>query len=117
MHAGAPEDVQGVGDVMQDVIMMRLRTVGGLDLASLRNAYGSRPVRQIEKALERHERAGLVERAAAKQPAEEGVPNLDPRPLDPREVAVPGTVVRLADPEGFLVSNDIISDIFAELMP
>ena len=122
MHAGSAEDEQGMDDQLQDVVMMRLRTARGLDLAAVRDAYGSGAVRQIEKALQPHERTGLVERLKA--PAEDASPGdaaaasrQQPSGLPNNGVAdPPGSAVRLSDPEGFLVSNDIISDVFAEVM-
>ena len=105
--------MQSQEDQLQDVVMMRLRTADGLDLDQIRQLHGSDAVRRIERALQPHEAAGLVTRV---QP--EGAP--EQAALDRRrgaEHAARSMVVRLADPEGFLVSNDIISDVFAELMP
>jgi oxygen-independent coproporphyrinogen-3 oxidase len=121
MHAcaaGSGEDVQSLDDQLQDVVMMRLRTVDGLDLDFVRETYGSDVVRRIESALEPHERAGLVLRGnaiGAVALAERGR-----QAGGPEGAAHSGSdsnVVRLADPEGFLVSNDIISDVFAAIMP
>jgi oxygen-independent coproporphyrinogen-3 oxidase len=85
---------------MLDIVMMRLRTADGLDLDDFGHRYGSGPVRLLLRALEPHESAQLA---------------LRERAPDRKEGAL-GTL-RLADPEGFLLSNDVISDIFAELLP
>ena len=119
MHAGSAEDEQGVEDQLQDVVMMRLRTAKGLDLAAVGGAYGSSTVCKIEKALQPHEHAGLVERLEAPTEVvaagDRAAAELAYGPRGGFKEAA-GSVVRLSDPEGFLVSNDIISDVFAEIM-
>ena len=84
---------------MLDIVMMRLRTADGLDLADFAARYGSAASNLLLRALEPHERTGLVMR------------------MEKEEGSRAGESVRLTDPEGFLVSNDVISDVFAALMP
>ena len=72
-----------------DMVMLRLRLSDGLDFRVVAEQFGEERVSRIRSALQRHVDKGLVE---------EG-----------------GSCIRLADPEGFLVSNDIISDAFAAL--
>ena len=110
---GSEEDVQSLEDRLQDVVMMRLRTADGLDLEEVGQLHGSNAVRRIEKALQPHEAAGLVTRVHA----EVAVAQAALARQHGAEDAPLSRIVRLADPEGFLVSNDIISDVFAELMP
>ncbi|EIE24812.1 radical SAM enzyme [Coccomyxa subellipsoidea C-169] len=105
---GSAADDQGKEDEMLDIVMMRLRTADGLDLRQFGEQFGSGAVRAVNKALEPHEEAALVVRSS-----EEGKEGKEGKGegIGAREV------VRLADPDGFLVSNDIISDVFAALMP
>ncbi len=93
---------------MLDIVMMRLRTADGLDLTQYGEQFGSGAVRAVNKALEPHEEAALVVRSS--EEGKEGKVGKS-EGIGAREV------VRLADPDGFLVSNDIISDVFAALMP
>ncbi|GBF94884.1 coproporphyrinogen III oxidase [Raphidocelis subcapitata] len=88
-----------------DVIMLALRTSDGLDLAAVAGDYGPEAARAIASALARHEREGrvVVERAAPSSTAPGGGGEAEGRPLR----------ARLTDPEGFLFSNDVISDVFA----
>ena len=90
---------------MLDIVMLRLRTADGLDLGDFGERLGSGAVRAVKKALDPHEQAGLVE-----QSSEEGKE-------EKSEGSRGRAVVRLTDPDGFLVSNDIISDVFSALMP
>lgn len=68
----------------------------GLDLDAVGRSHGAAAQEQIRQAVRQHEKKGLV----IFQAGAEG-----------------DTQCRLADPEGFLLSNDIISDIFAALSP
>ena len=72
-----------------DMCMLRLRLSDGLDLDMLNLKFGSKATKSIAKALSPHLQEGLV---CSNQ-----------------------RIISLKDPEGFLMSNDIISDIFAEL--
>ena len=98
--------------------MLRLRLSDGLDLAQLAARFGAAPAAAAAAALAPHVRASLAEVVAGRS-----------HPLSRRPEAcsaeggkggsggVSGCVVRLTDPEGFLVSNDVISDMFAALEP
>lgn len=86
---------------MLDVVMMRLRTSDGLSMAEFGERFGSNAVRAVDKVLAPHEQTGLVERRSKEAAMSTGSEEF----------------VALTDPDGFLVSNDIISDIFAALMP
>jgi putative oxygen-independent coproporphyrinogen III oxidase len=80
-------------DMVYDTVMLRLRLADGLDLAQLGN-LGIGQWHKIEDvvmdALKVHQEEGMVE-------------------------IMSETRIRLTDPKGFLMSNDIISDIFAAL--
>lgn len=85
-------------DVLTDTIMLRLRLSDGLDLRQLAASFVDGPdaVGFIIEALKVHEDAGRV------------VFEWDDQD---REVVK----VRLTDPAGFVMSNDVISDVFAAL--
>ena len=86
----AEEDV--VEQVL-DVIMLRLRTSDGLQLSNFQQSYGERFAEALLRVLQRHEEAGLVSRIHGAGDSVVGY--------------------RLTDPEGFLLSNDVMSDCFA----
>lgn len=120
-----------------DAVMLGLRTADGLDLAALRRRYGGACVEKMLPVLRRHAAAGLVELRMVAAPAAGG-----PGEAANAAAAAAGTAggaaaaaagglrgqggaaapgggdvvsARLTDPNGFLVSNDIISDVFAAL--
>ncbi len=104
---------------MLDTIMLRLRTADGLDMREFGLSYGQEAAQGVIQALWKHVESGRVQfmqggssglpceasSSAGRQQAEkQGVPPL-------AEVHR----IRLSDPLGFLVSNSIISDIFAHI--
>ena len=89
----------GQQEDMLDEIMLALRTADGLDLGRLRARHGALGSSGADKVLR-----------AAKALAGRGLVHVLRRP--PPECGA--SYVRLADPEGFLLSNDVISSIFAE---
>ena len=76
-------------EVLLDHIMLSLRQSDGLDLANLSQDFGVRASNKILSALGPHIKTGLVQASPSG--------------------------VRLKDPDGFLMSNSIISDVFAAL--
>ncbi|EFJ52010.1 hypothetical protein VOLCADRAFT_42214, partial [Volvox carteri f. nagariensis] len=110
-------------ELLLDTLMLRLRTADGLDLVELRNRFGTQVMGTVLRALAPHERRGTVRAldgkdracslsAAALEAA--AVTSAAPAPA----VDLSGAVgfggcgvprVRLSDPAGFLLSNDIIS--------
>ena len=84
--------------------MLRLRTREGLDLREVAGRWGAREARAIREALAPSVAAGLA--------AEEGRGFSSSSSSDPRSS---WPIVRLTDPEGFLVSNSVISDVFVGL--
>lgn len=88
-HLDAPPATQE--DILTDAIMLQLRKSQGLDLESIKRTYtyGSAIVDAVLNVANTHRERGFVE-------YNDGY-------------------LRLVDPEGFLFSNDVISDIFVEL--
>lgn len=84
--------------------MLRLRTREGLDLREVAGRWGQREARAIREALAPSVAAGLAAE-------EEKEPSSSTSPPSPS----PWPVVHLTDPEGFLVSNSVISDVFVGL--
>ena len=134
--AGKASDVQDEQEEMTDVVMMRLRTADGLDLKAFEESYGSSAARSVASALGPHGQAGLVQQCSCPEEGAKAAGTSDAsanqsvrnksgdnsRSIEPdvgldQQEGLRGKRVRLTDPEGFLVSNDIISDVFATLTP
>lgn len=111
----APESAD---DLLLDTIMLRLRLADGLDLRQLAAQHpdGQQAVTVVLGALQRHIEAGLVlvgKSDSSKSSSGAGESrNSNSSGAGGSSPENPG-VVRLADPGGFLVSNDILSDVFA----
>jgi len=88
-HLDAPPATQE--DILTDAIMLQLRKSSGLDLESIKDSYknGTSIVDVILDVAQTHIEKGLVQVCEGH--------------------------LRLVDPEGFLFSNDVISDIFVAL--
>ena len=91
-------------DVLTDEVMLQLRKGGGLrlrerivDRFTRGEVIGDVILRAVEESVQR----GLVDVEVVEE---------DTASTKPKEV-----VVRLTDPDGFLMSNDVISDIFVAL--
>ena len=84
----SPNQVEDRDDVLLDIILTRLRTSDGLDLDWVVEEYGESYVETIMKGVKFFEGTDLV-------------------------TVSPGRI-KLKDPDGFLFSNNIISNIFAE---
>ncbi|CAG9462796.1 unnamed protein product [Pedinophyceae sp. YPF-701] len=87
-----PEDD---AEMLLDAVMLRLRTADGLDLDEVGREYGEDAKGRIWSALAPHVAEGRVVAEGSSGP-------------------VPA-VARLTSPGGFLVSNDVIADVFAAL--
>ena len=74
-------------DGLLNMVMLRLRTSDGLDMRDFSDRFGEDAAGTVTKSLQKHIERGLVL-------------NQDHK-------------IRLSDPNGFLLSNDIISDVFA----
>jgi len=90
-HLDAPESTPE--DMLTDMVMLQLRKSSGLHLDSILKQYehGQLIVDTIIESLTENIEKGLVEYDKEKQ------------------------VIKLLDPQGFLFSNDVISDIFVAL--
>jgi oxygen-independent coproporphyrinogen-3 oxidase len=88
---------QSSDDLLLDTIMLRLRLGDGLDLRQLAASHveGEEAAERVRAALQPHVERGWVVAGGGGGSGEVQ------------------QVLRLADPQGFVVSNDIISDVFA----
>ncbi|KAF8067246.1 hemW [Scenedesmus sp. PABB004] len=117
---------ESVEERLLDHVMLSLRLSDGLDLCALQREHGAAVVRALLPAAERAMAAGLMRLA----------PPAPGAPLPPAAAAAaaagPGAAcawlrgalsvgeacgVRLSDPAGFMLSNAVISDLFAALDP
>jgi len=87
-------------DILTDVILKRLRTADGLDLQWVEQNFGKDCVQKILSGAD----LGL----------ELGLMTLDNNKGSDIAIASP-EILRLVDPDGFLYSNNLISNIFVEL--
>lgn len=75
-------------EALLDTLLLGLRTAEGVDLEALARRWGARPAEVVRATLERH---------------------------GPRLVAFQGGRVRLTAPDGFMLSNTLLADVFAKL--
>ena len=92
--AAAQDGTSGIPDIY-DRIMLALRTADGLDLSAFRSDYGPGVTEKVVGALRGFTENGLVRLSGSAG----GEPER----------------ARLSNPEGLLVSNDVISSVFAAL--
>ena len=116
--SGADQPPDSLHEQLLDYVMLRLRLSDGLDLAQLAARFGAQPAAAAAESLAPHVSAGLAEvayryRSDAPEPGPGALAAGGQGGVD----SLSGCVVRLTDPEGFLVSNDVISDVFAALVP
>lgn len=106
--AGAWLPPESADDRLLDTVMLRLRLGEGLDLRQLAAGHpqGDEAADVVRAALAPHIARGWVLADAGGGGGAAGGGG---------EALPPGAVqrVRLADPQGFVLSNDIISDVFA----
>ena len=97
---------ESVDDRLTDTIMLRLRLSEGLDLRQVAADYsnGGDVVKVIVSSLLEHEQRGHV--VFGREEEEDSA-----RRRGEGEISR----VRLTDPDGFIVSNDVISDVFVAL--
>jgi len=88
----APESPE---DRLLDMVMLRLRLRDGLDLQAVAAEFGAAAAESINASVHSFVERGLVERLEG--PGGTGQP----------------PVLRLVDPDGLLLSNDIIAEIFS----
>ena len=90
-------------DALLNTVMLRLRTADGLDMGSFSSRFGGEAAATVLSSLEKHLKSGLVIQC-------QRLPGS--LPLTCQHEAC-NHRLRLSDPNGFLLSNDIISDVFA----
>ena len=105
-------------DIAMDVVMLSLRTAKGLDLKSFGEAYGNSLAFSLCKAykpyiesghvvcLDENRQALSADKFNSLLPKEDGEKNQ-------KELAY----IRLSDPDGFLLSNELISHAFGVIAP
>lgn len=107
-------DDRDAKDVAMDVVMLSLRTARGLDLKSFGKAYGKSLVFSLLKAYKRYVESGHVvcldENKRAMTADELGTALFEEDRIDRRPA-----YIRLSDPDGFLLSNELIAFAFGEL--
>lgn len=96
----------GILDEMCEAVMVALRTADGLDLTAFAELYGQRSANAICESLAGAMEAKLV--TVAHAPSDKQPEHGESDPSRRQQL-------HLNDPEGFLVSNTIISTVFAAL--
>ena len=118
---GREQAPQPPADQLLDTVMLSLRTADGLDLASVAQRHGPGAADRIQAALQPHlalglvsvvQQRGVLSMATGQDSQTQGSCKHRSDVRTP-----PWPCLRLADPGGLLVSNDIISDVFAALTP
>lgn len=95
-------------DLAMDVVMLSLRTADGLDLKSFGEAFGESMMRSVCEVYRPHVESGHVmclDEQGRKIVGDEFVSN--------EKLAF----LRLSDPDGFLLSNELISLAFSAIAP
>lgn len=105
-----------------DAVMLSLRTADGLDLAALAAEFGRGAADALGPALRKHEALGLValtRRGGGGGGSAEGGSTESGGGGSAEGSSAEGggeiAGARLTDPRGFLLSNEVISDLFAAL--
>lgn len=96
-----PACMQEQHELLLDTLMLRLRTADGLDMQQVQRDFGQDVVLQLGPVLDQHAAAGRV---LLQDAAGSSVSSF-----------MPAHRARLSDPDGFLMSNAVISDLFAAL--
>ncbi len=93
-------------DLLLDTLMLGFRLAEGLSLVELAKQFGKSSLDKICHCLQSHHEQGWVEVTGVEW---EAIAILTPEAL-PSEARI-----KLTDPEGFLFSNQVLADLFAEL--
>ena len=118
---GLPEAAQAPqppADQLLDLVMLSLRTADGLDLAAVAMQHGHDAAHRIRAALQPHLASCLV--SVVEQQQQQQQQQQQPSVQSHSRWETSDGVrlqpcLRLTDPAGFLLSNGIISDVFAGL--
>ncbi|XP_004299192.1 PREDICTED: radical S-adenosyl methionine domain-containing protein 1, mitochondrial [Fragaria vesca subsp. vesca] len=109
-------DLIDAKDVAMDVVMLSLRTSRGLDLKCFGEAYGSSLVGSLCEVYKPYVESGHVvflDEQRRAMTADE----LNALTLNEEEIEQIIAYIRLSDPDGFLLSNELISLAFAVVSP
>ncbi|MEP0871459.1 radical SAM family heme chaperone HemW [Trichocoleus desertorum AS-A10] len=93
-------------DLLLDTLMLGFRLAEGLSLVELAQQFGKPSLDKICHSLQSHCAQGWVEVGGVEW---EAIAQL------PLEALPPEARIKLSDPEGFLFSNQVLADLFAEL--
>ncbi|XP_047332190.1 heme chaperone HemW [Impatiens glandulifera] len=109
-----PHEERGIDgrDLAMDVVMLSLRTARGLELESFLETFGWELVGKLFEAFEPYVESGHVI-CLDRNRRTVGIEEL--RNLEVKEDVV--AFVRLSDPDGFLLSNELISIAFGVIAP
>lgn len=98
-------------DLALDVLMLSLRTAGGLDLKLYREAFGCSLVQSLCKAYKPYMESGHVI-CLDEQRRATNIEEFNTLLLNENDIGSRLAYFRLSDPEGFLLSNELISHAF-----
>ncbi|XP_050223897.1 uncharacterized protein LOC126673705 [Mercurialis annua] len=109
-------DSRDAKDMAMDIVMLSLRTAKGLDLRSFADAFGSSLVFSLCKVYEPYIESGHVvfldkDRGAVT------ADKFKARFTCEDEIGIGLAYIRLSDPDGFLMSNELISLAFRVISP
>ena len=109
-HGGLIEHPSTTPDeALLDTLMLGLRLADGVNLVALRHQFGDRPIDRIIQCLKLYVHKNWVMFTSPKNHSHE------PNTSDPPDLEKNYGHVRLTDPDGFLFSNVILSDVFSAL--
>jgi oxygen-independent coproporphyrinogen-3 oxidase len=93
-------------DLLLDTLMLGFRLAEGLNLGQLAQQFGKPSLDKIYHSLQPHYEQGWVDVVGVEWKA---IAQLD------SETLPPDARIKLTDPEGFLFSNQVLADLFADL--
>lgn len=108
--------VVGDDDLAMDVVMLSLRTARGLNLREFGRSFGETTVMSLCRAWRPYVKSGhvvVMDAARVEVPFEKFELEMN----DDRWLGKGVSFVRLSDPEGFLMSNELIAVAFGVLSP
>lgn len=115
---------------MLDLVMLQLRLSDGLDLQAVQQQYGKGIVASLLPTVQQMMQRGLMQLTQGQRPSSQpltpGSSSLAAAAGDMQEPEAEAALqqlltagvpcrVRLTDPAGFLLSNDVIAELFAAL--
>ncbi|KAM7273511.1 hypothetical protein ACFE04_028175 [Oxalis oulophora] len=103
-------------DAAIDVVMLSLRTAKGLDLKSFREAFGNSLVNDLCKLYKPYVESGHVV-CLDEQRRAISADKFNKLVLNENDIQTELAFIRLSDPDGFLLSNELISLAFGVIAP